>query len=170
VNLRFYGGLREATDTTGGIRMDGIRTASTPIDRPTAGSGPTGARPLWRAGALAVVSAAVGAVAVALGAKAIDIPLVVDGDEIPVPGFALITLFWSAVGVGMAYAFARWARRPTLTFVLTTVVLTALSIVPVVTADAETATQVTLALSHVAAAAIVIPTLAFQLPRRRELL
>ncbi len=51
---------------------------------------------------------------------------------------------------------------------MTTVVLTALSLGPVVTADADTATQVTLALSHLVAAAIVIPTVALRLPPRRE--
>ena len=131
------------------------------------GSTPTRVRPLGLAGALAAVAAAIATVVVALGAKAIDIPLEVDGDEIPVLGFAVPTLLMSAVGVGLAYAFARWARRPARTFVVTTVVLTVLSFGPVVAADADTATQVTLALSHVVAAAIVIPALAFQLPRRR---
>ncbi len=106
--------------------------ASTRIDRSLATSTPADVRPLWLTGALAAIAAAAGAVVVALGAKAIDVPLEVDGDEIPIPGFALVTLFWSAVGVGMAYAFSRWAKRPARTFVVTTVVLTALSLGPVV--------------------------------------
>jgi len=42
-------------------------------------------------------------------------------------------------------------------------VLTALSFVPDVTADATTATKLTLMLTHVVAAAIVIPSLAASL-------
>ena len=142
--------------------------ATTRIDRSPVTSTPAGVRPLWFTGVLAAIAAAAGAVLVALGAKAIDVPLEVDGDGIPIPAFAVVTLLWSAVGVGMAYTFSRWAKRPARTFVVTTVVLTALSLGPVVTADADTATQVTLALSHLVAAAIVIPTVALRLPPRRE--
>jgi len=123
----------------------------------------TRTRPLWRLGALASVTAAVATVVFALCAKAIDIPMEVDGEEIPLSGFAMVTLVWSAVGTGLALAFARWAKRPARLFVTTTVVLTLLSFVPVVTADASTATQVALALSHVLTAAIVIPALALRL-------
>jgi hypothetical protein len=119
--------------------------------------------PVWRVGALASVAAAVATVVFALFAKAIDIPLEIDGEAIPVLGFAMVTLLWAAVGTGLAIAFARWTKRPARLFVVTTVVLTLLSFVPVVTADADTATQVALALSHVLAAAIVIPTLAVRL-------
>ena len=52
-------------------------------------------------------------------------------------------------------------------FVVTTIVLTAMSIVPDVLADAQTATRLVLALTHVVAAAIVIPALASRLPVRR---
>ena len=48
-------------------------------------------------------------------------------------------------------------------FLITTMALTMLSFVPDVTADAHTATKVALALSHVVAAAIVIPALASRL-------
>lgn len=123
--------------------------------------------PLWRVGALASAGAALVTVVFALGAKAIDIPLEVDGDAIPILGFAIVTLIWSAVGVGLAIVFARWAKRPARTFVVTTVVLTTVSFVPVATADATTATQVALALSHVLAAAIVIPALALRLAEER---
>jgi Family of unknown function (DUF6069) len=122
-------------------------------------------RRLVRAGALASVSAAAATVVFALVVKAIDVPLEVDGDDIPIPGFAIVTLLWSAVGIALALAFARWARRPARTFLMTTVVLTLGSFVPVLTADADTATQVALALSHLVAAAIVIPALTAALAR-----
>jgi hypothetical protein len=138
---------------------------STTTDRRIDGSSRSTMRtgPVWRVGALASVAAAVATVVFALFAKAIDIPLEIDGEAIPVLGFAMVTLLWAAVGTGLAIAFARWTKRPARLFVVTTVVLTLLSFVPVVTADADTATQVALALSHVLAAAIVIPTLAVRL-------
>jgi Family of unknown function (DUF6069) len=123
--------------------------------------------PVWRVGALASITAAVATVVWALFAKAIDIPLEVDGEEIPVLGFGFLTLLWAVVGTALAIALARWAKHPARIFVVTTVALTMLSFVPVVTADADTATQVALALSHVLAAAIVIPSLGFRLANHK---
>jgi hypothetical protein len=57
----------------------------------------------------------------------------------------------------------RSARRPRTAFVRTTIVLTALSLVPDVLADASAATKVVLMLAHVVAATIVIPTIARRL-------
>ena len=119
--------------------------------------------PVWRVGALAGAAAAVATVVFALIAKAIDVPLEIDHEEIPVLGFAMVTLLWTAVGTVLAAVMARRAKSPARTFVVTTIVLTILSFVPVVNADATTATQVTLALAHVLAAAIVIPALALRL-------
>jgi hypothetical protein len=131
------------------------RTRSAPITRP-----------LVRTGALAGVGAAAATVVLALVLEAIDVPLEVDGDEIPIPGFAFGTIVGSVVGILLALAFARWARRPARTFLITTVVLLLASFVPVLTADADTATQVGLALSHVVAAAVVIPALTAALAHR----
>jgi hypothetical protein len=119
---------------------------------------------VWQVGVLASVAAAIATEVFALGAEAIDIPREVDGEEIPFGGFAMITLLWSAVGTVFAVALARWAKRPARTFVVTTVVLTLLSLVfPFTARDTDTATQVALALSHLVAAAIVIPALALRL-------
>ena len=52
---------------------------------------------------------------------------------------------------------------PAATFVVTTVALTALSVVPDLTANATNATRFVLALTHLVAAAIVIPALASKL-------
>jgi hypothetical protein len=139
---------------------------STTTQRPIEGS-PQPTRPLWHVGLLASAAAAVATVVFALFAEAIDVPLEVDGEAIPILGFGVLTLLWAAVGVVMAMAFARWAKRPARGFVATTVVLTLLSFVPVIAADTDTATQVVLALSHVLAAAIVIPPLALRLAAAR---
>jgi hypothetical protein len=61
----------------------------------------------------------------------------------------------------------RWAPRPRAMFVTTTVVLTLVSFLPAVTADTDTATSVVLCVTHVVAAAVVIPMLASRLPDRR---
>ena len=57
----------------------------------------------------------------------------------------------------------RWARRPRHTFVRTTVVLTALSLLPDLIAEAAWSTRALLALTHLVAAPIVVPAVAGRL-------
>ena len=95
--------------------------------------------------------------------------------EIPIPmsGFATLTAGFSLIGVALAAILARTARRPRSTFVRTTLVLLALSIVPDfvkipnLSPDFDTATTWTLAGLHLVAAAIVIPVLASRLAEER---
>ena len=87
----------------------------------------------------------------------------VGGESIPLVGFAQLTLFFSVIGTVIAGVLARRSSQAHRTFVTTTLVLTALSFVPDVLADAQTSTKVTLVLTHVVAAAIVIPALASRL-------
>ena len=126
------------------------------------------ARSRPRCGGPALAAGAVAAVAttaVAAVALAIDVPLEIAGEPIPLLGFAQLTLVCSILGVLIAKATRRWAARPQTAFVRTTVALTALSLVPDLTADATSATKVTLMLTHLVAAAIVIPRLANRLAR-----
>jgi hypothetical protein len=110
--------------------------------------------PTWRSGlATGAVAAAVTTV-VAVALRAAGVPLEIAGEEIPVLAFAQMVLLCSVVGI----VIARHTRRTT--FVATTVVLTVLSFVPDVTADTGTASKLGLILTHVVAAAIVIPRLA----------
>jgi hypothetical protein len=120
-------------------------------------------RQLRRAGAVAGAAAAVATVGVAGAADALGVPIEIGGESIPLLGFAQLTLFATVIGVVMASVMARRADRPRHTFVSTTLALTALSFVPDVLADAQTATKLTLILTHVVAAAIVIPALASRL-------
>jgi hypothetical protein len=141
-------------------------TASTiltaPSTRPaTAESGTAGH--LWWTGANAGLSASVATFAFAALARAIDVPLTVAGDSIPLVGFAQVTFVASIIGTVLAIVLSRRANRPRRTFVTTTIVLTLVSFVPDVLADAHAATKLALALSHVVAAAIVIPALASRL-------
>jgi hypothetical protein len=118
---------------------------------------------VWRTGALAGLAASVATSAFAALAHAAGVPLKVSGEAIPPVGFAQVTYVAVIVGTILAVVLAHRAARPRHTFVSTTVVLTFLSIVPDALVDASVATKLTLALTHVVAAAIVIPTLASRL-------
>lgn len=119
--------------------------------------------PLVRDGLAATAVAAVATAAVAAAGEVAGIGAVVGGMPIPATGFAVLTAIFSVVGVVLALGLARWARRPRTTFVRTTVALTVLSLVPDVLADASVTTKVLLMVTHVVAAAIVIPAVARRL-------
>ena len=107
-------------------------TATTPNTTATATTGSeTRSRrrtaPVWRAGLAATVVASVATTAVAYAGNAAGISLDIQGQAIPVLSFAQLTAFFSLIGVVLAAALARWARKPRTTFVRTTVALTVLS-------------------------------------------
>jgi hypothetical protein len=121
-------------------------------------------RPLIGAGVVALAIASGATAAVAAAGHAAGISLNVGGAPIPVTGFAVLTAVFSLVGLVLAVVLARVARHPRAAFVRTTVVLTALSLVPDVIADATPGTKMLLMLTHLVAAAIVIPAVARRLP------
>jgi hypothetical protein len=126
----------------------------------------TADRTIWRHAAFAAVAAAAATSAVAATASAAGVSLTLDGDAIPVTGFATMTLMCTVVGFVIAAAMRRWARTPQRTFVRTTVALTALSFIPDLIVPAAAAeTRVTLMTTHVVAAAIFIPAIAARLAR-----
>jgi hypothetical protein len=142
--------------------MTTTTTLTAPPTRPaTAQSGKAGH--LWRTGAMAGLAASVATSAFAALAHAVGVPLKISGDAIPPVGFAQLTFVAVIVGTILAVGLAHRAARPRHTFVSTTVVLTLLSIVPDALVDASVATKLTLALTHVVAAAIVFPALASRL-------
>jgi len=114
-------------------------------------------------GAAATVAASVATAAVAAGGQAIGISTAISGAPIPTSGFAVLTAIFSVLGLIIATALRRFARHPRTTWVRTTVVLTVLSFVPDVLADAAVSTKMLLILTHVVAAAIVIPAVARRL-------
>lgn len=118
---------------------------------------------LWRTGALAGFAASVATAAVAVLAHALGVSSKIAGEAIPPVGFAQVTFMAVIVGTILAVVLAHRAARPRHTFVTTTVVLTLVSIVPDALVDAGVATKLTLALTHIVAAAIVIPALASRL-------
>lgn len=123
---------------------------------PTAGS-------LLRDGAMATVVAAAATAVVATAGRAVGISLAVSGAPIPPSGFAVLTGIFSVVGLIVALVLRRFAGPPRTAWIRTTVALTALSLVPDVLADAAPSTKVLLILTHLVAAAIVIPVVARRL-------
>jgi peptidoglycan/LPS O-acetylase OafA/YrhL len=121
--------------------------------------------PLWRAGAVSGVVAALATTLVVVAARAADVPVAVDDDAIPLAGFAQLTLVGAVIGVVLATCFARRAARPRHSFTVTTVALTALSLVPDLVVDATVGSKFVLMLTHVVAAAVVVPALAARLER-----
>ena len=116
-----------------------------------------------RAGMAAGFAGAVANVALVAGARQFDAGVEIQDEAIPLLGFAQITLISAIIGIGLAALFARRARRPRHTFVVTTVVLSALSMVPPAIVDADVATKLVLGLTHVVAAMIIIPAIASRL-------
>jgi hypothetical protein len=142
-------------------------TTTTTLTVPTtirpAAPQPTSTKQLWRTGLVAGATASVATSAVAAAAHAAGVSLKVAGKAIPVPGFAQLTFVAVIIGTVIAVVSSRRAARPRRTFVATTIALTVLSIVPDVLADAHVSTRLTLALTHLVAAAIVIPAVASRL-------
>src|SRR5262245_55310505 len=131
--------------------MTATLTAST---APPAAARTRSACSLWLTGTAAPVVASLATLGTAAAARALDVPLTVGGEAIPLAGFAQMTFVFSIIGTALAAVLARRANRPRRTFVVTTLALTVISFVPDVLADAHTATKFTLMLTHVFAAAI----------------
>lgn len=93
-------------------------------------------------------------------AVGVDFDLPEGGESIPLPGFAVVTGFFSVVGCVIAVALLRWSARPAERFVWTAVTLTAISLVPPFLSGANSATVVALLGLHLVPASVMIPTLA----------
>lgn len=129
----------------------------------------TATRSLWRTGLRAGAIAAVATTAVAGVAHAAGVSLeTAPGEAIPVLGFGKLTLFFSVVGILIARAIGRRGRTPRTTLARTTVALTALSVVPDLVLSAGAATKCTLVLTHLVAAAIIVPALCSAMPTERS--
>ncbi len=128
------------------------------------------ARPVWLVTILAVLAGAVVTELFALVTRAAGVPMEAasPGEEkaaaIPVGGFAGGVVFWAIAGIVLAIALARWAKRPARTWVITTTVLTVLSLAgPAMATHTAVSTQIVLALSHLVAAAVIVPLIAHRL-------
>ncbi|HTL84359.1 MAG TPA: DUF6069 family protein [Acidimicrobiia bacterium] len=124
---------------------------------------PTTGRQIWKTGLVAGATAAVATSAYAAVVHAAGVSFEIKGEAIPVLGFAQMTFLAAILGTVFAVVLNRKAHHAARTFVRTTVVLTALTFVPDVLADASASTRIALVVSHVLAAAIIIPALASRL-------
>ncbi len=130
-------------------------------------------RTLLRTGVVVAALAAAATTALVLVAEAAGVPMEAGrttdpvGTHIPLHGYALTTVMSTVVGVVLAIALARWTKRPARTFVVVTLLLTLASFaLPHTTGHATVATRLVLDLTHVVAAAIVIPPLTRVLQHR----
>ena len=138
-----------------------MSTATTTLTAPTATAPVTDqSHPVRRATLVAGAVGAVAATAVAAVASAADVPLTIDGETIPLFGFAQMTLVGAVLGGLIAAALNRWSATPRRWFLAIAVALTALSCVPSVAMPQDTATKIVLVATHVVAALVIVPALA----------
>jgi hypothetical protein len=126
--------------------------------------GVPGPAKLWSSGAVAVAAAAAATTMLAVVGRALGAPIAVDGEAIPLVAFAMFTVIAGVAGILLAVVLHRWTRRPRRTFTVTTVALTALSLVPDLLVQVSPGSRLVLMLTHLVAAVIVIPTLGRRLP------
>jgi Family of unknown function (DUF6069) len=148
--------------------MDHTRVAAAPASSRTSHThrlrGPAGT------GFIAMLAAMVATTLAAALARAVGVDFEVPdgGETIPLPGFAVVTGFFSVVGIVIAVALRHWSARPAERFVWTAVTLTAISLVPPLLSGATTATTTALIGLHLVAATVMIPTLARSLRTRTD--
>ncbi|MGW5261884.1 DUF6069 family protein [Microbispora sp. NPDC004025] len=125
-------------------------------------------RGLAGTGLVAALAAMAATTLAAVLARAVGVDFAIPdgGETIPLPGFAVVTGFFSVVGIVIAVALLRWSARPAERFVWTAVSLTAISLVPPFLAGANTATVIALLGLHLVAATVMIVTLARSLRAR----
>jgi hypothetical protein len=105
-----------------------------------------------------VAAAVTTAAAAALHAAGVGFE--VDGEMIPLLGFAQMVLLGAVLGGLLLAGLNRWSSSARRRFVQTTVALTALSCVPSVALPDDAGTQIALVALHVLAAAIIVPAVA----------
>ena len=107
--------------------------------------------------------------AAAIGrAVGVDFEVPEGNEAIPLPGIAVVTGFFSVMGIVIAVALLRWSARPAERFVWTAVSLTVISLVPPLISGASAATMAALIGLHLVAATVMIPTLARSLRNRTD--
>ncbi len=133
-------------------------------------SRPRRVRGLVGIGLLAALVAATATTLISALARSVGVDFEIpDGGEvIPLSGVAVVTVTFSVVGVVLALALLRWSAHPATRFLQTTLVLTAISLVPPFSSGANAATVASLAAMHLVAAAVMIPTLTRALRARRR--
>jgi hypothetical protein len=120
---------------------------------------------MLRTGGLSILIAGIANSVLGIGADASGVAMAVKGfgsdvrESIPVFAYFVSTVIAGAVGFLLMLAMNRLGATKK-TFFIVTGVLTVISFVPPLTADASSGTKIVLELLHVVAAAIIIPALA----------
>ena len=118
-----------------------------------------------RSWALTRTTLAVGAVAAAVITAtagllhAVGVSFEIDGEMIPLLGFAQMTFLGAVIGGLLLAGLNRWSAAPRRRFLQVAVALTALSCVPSVAMPDDVATKLALVALHVLAAAIIVPVM-----------
>jgi len=110
-----------------------------------------------------LVSGLVGAAvttAAAAGLHAAGVSFEIDGEMIPILGFAQMTFVGALIGGLLLAVLNRRSDAPGRRFLQVSAVLTAVSCLPSVAWPDDAASQLTLVALHVLAAAIIVPVLA----------
>ena len=130
-------------------------------------------RRMWAVGAVAGVASSLIVIALVAIAEGVGVPMEVaenntkQPEHIPLLGYGVVILGSTLVGLLLATAYGRWSGRPRLAFIVTALVLTAVSFAFPATTTATTATKVMLEITHVIPAALIIAAIAAHLPSRR---
>lgn len=127
-------------------------------------------RGLAGTGLIAALAAMVATTLAAALAQAagVDFRIPDGGEAIPLSGFAVVTGFFSVMGIVIAAALLRWSAHPVKRFVWTALSLTAISLVPPLLSGANTATITALLALHLVPATVMIPALARSLRARTD--
>jgi len=160
-----------------------MTAATTPLSPPPGGSPVArfspiqeflARRPAWQVCYLAGICAGILVEAWGLIAREAGVPMRAAGEgshhasPVTVGMFAMgvmVVTFWYTFVV---VVLARFAKRPARTFLLITLPLLVLSLAaPGTAADTAISTKVTLAVAHLIAAAVIVPTVAKRLARAR---
>ncbi|MCZ4603181.1 DUF6069 family protein [Streptomyces sp. Lzd4kr] len=129
--------------------------------------------PLRRLAGTGLIAALAAMVATTLAAAlaqavGVDFQIPDGGETIPLSGFAVVTGFFSVMGIVIAAALLRLSAHPAQRFVWTAVSLTAISLIPPLLSGANTATITALLALHLVPATVMIPTLTRSLRTRTD--
>ncbi|NYI77316.1 DUF6069 family protein [Nocardioides panzhihuensis] len=127
--------------------------------------------PVWPRGLVATAIAAVATTLTAVIAKTAGVDFGSSLGDVPISAFPLLTVCCSLIGIIIAEVTIRVAKLPRSTFQITAIVLTGLSLVPDVLPffEFDLAFVGVLCLTHILAAAIVVPMIALRMEERRGL-
>jgi hypothetical protein len=134
-----------------------MSTATATVTRTAPLTAAPGRVPAWGFGLGTGVVAAAATSVVVVALRAAGVELNVEGEPIPLLGFAQMVMIGTVIGVVMA----RRMRRTT--FLRATAVLTVLSCVPSVAWGDGAGSKAALVLTHLVAAAVVVPAFARRL-------